>query len=130
MLVQQNIAQFRVAGLKFHRFAECQSEIREGGKLFLQPDPKNEFDPHAVAVYHKTNAGELIQIGFVEKSVAATLSDMMQALEGAIWYAKIIIYDPTMISYNTIVANAIGVAEWPIQSEYELYRDRKDIEKL
>ena len=66
-----------VAGVSFRPEALGEPEFDPGKRLALVPEPENEHDPHAVAIW---DAGRTIQLGYVPREVAADLGGDEQAV--------------------------------------------------
>jgi len=60
-----------VAGVSFRPEAVADSSFDPGARLALVPEPDNEHDPHAVAVW---NAERTLQAGYVPRDVASELA--------------------------------------------------------
>jgi hypothetical protein len=71
-----------VAGVSFRPEAVADASFDPGGRLALVPEPDNEHDPNAVAVW---NAGRSLQAGYVPRDVAAELDGREQAV--SLWRA-------------------------------------------
>jgi hypothetical protein len=69
-----------VAGVSFRPEAVEDASFDPGGPVALVPEPENEHDPHAVAVW---NEERTLQAGYVPREVAAELDGSEQAV--AIW---------------------------------------------
>src|SRR3954463_796872 len=59
-----------VAGVSFRPDAVADASFDPGQRLVLVPEPENEHDSNAVAVW---NAGRTVQAGYVPREVAAQL---------------------------------------------------------
>ncbi len=71
-----------VAGVSFRPEAVADRSFDPGLRLALVPEPANEHDPNAVAIW---NAERTLQAGYVPRDVAATLSGDEQAV--SLWRA-------------------------------------------
>ena len=60
-----------VAGVSFRAEAVADGSFDPGARLALVPEPENEHDPHAVAVW---NADRTLQAGFVPREVVGELA--------------------------------------------------------
>jgi hypothetical protein len=66
-----------VAGTSYRVDALQDEAFAPGSELELVPEPENEHDPHAIAVW---DAARLLQAGYVPADVAAELVLPLQAL--------------------------------------------------
>ena len=66
-----------VAGVTFRPEALDDASFDPGRRLALVPEPENEHDPDAVAIW---NEGRTLQVGFVPRDVARTLHGDEQAV--------------------------------------------------
>jgi hypothetical protein len=71
-----------VAGVSFRPEAVADASFDPGARLALVPEPENEHDPNAVAVW---NADRTLQAGYVPREVAAELAGDEQAV--SLWRA-------------------------------------------
>jgi hypothetical protein len=71
-----------VAGVSFRPDAVADASFDPGQRLALVPEPENEHDPNAVAVW---NAERSLQAGYVPREVAAELDGSEQAV--SLWRA-------------------------------------------
>ena len=71
-----------VAGVSFRPEAVADSSFDPGARLTLVPEPENEHDPNAVAIW---NADKTLQAGYVPREVAAELDPTEQAV--SLWRA-------------------------------------------
>lgn len=71
-----------VAGVSFRPEAVADSSFDPGRRLALVPEPDNEHDPQAVAIW---NEGRSLQAGYVPRDVGATLAGDEQAV--SLWRA-------------------------------------------
>jgi hypothetical protein len=71
-----------VAGVSFRPEAVADASFDPGARLVLAPEPENEHDPHAVAIW---NAERTLQAGYVPREVAAELDGTEQAV--SLWRA-------------------------------------------
>ena len=71
-----------VAGVSFRPEGVADASFDPGARLALVPEPENEHDPSAIAVW---NAGRTLQAGYVPREVAAQLGGTEQAV--ALWRA-------------------------------------------
>ena len=71
-----------VAGVSFRPEAVADASFDPGARLALVPEPENEHDPNAVAVW---NAEETLQAGYLPREVAAELGGTEQAV--SLWRA-------------------------------------------
>ena len=71
-----------VAGASFRPEAVADASFDPGARLVLLPEPGNEHDPNAVAIW---NAGRTLQAGYVPREVAPELNGDEQAV--SIWRA-------------------------------------------
>jgi len=71
-----------VAGVSFRPDAVAEASFDPGQRLALVPEPENEHDPNAVAVW---NAERSLQAGYVPREVAAELDGSEQAV--SLWRA-------------------------------------------
>jgi hypothetical protein len=71
-----------VAGVSFRPEAVADASFDPGQRLALVPEPENEHDPNAVAVW---NADRTFQAGYVPREVAAELEGNEQAV--SLWRA-------------------------------------------
>jgi hypothetical protein len=71
-----------VAGVSFRPEAVADASFDPGQRLVLVPEPQNEHDPNAIAVW---NAGQTLQAGYVPREVAAELHGSEQAV--SLWRA-------------------------------------------
>ena len=60
-----------VAGVSFRADAVADGSFDPGARLALVPEPDNEHDPHAVAIW---NEERTLQAGYVPREVAAELA--------------------------------------------------------
>ena len=66
-----------VAGVSFRADALDDPSFAPGRRLVLVPEPENEHDPNAVAIW---NDERTLQIGYVPREIAQELSGEEQAL--------------------------------------------------
>jgi HIRAN domain len=66
-----------VAGVSFRPGAVEDASFDPGRRLALVPEPENEHDPHAVAIWDE---GRSLQAGYVPREVAAELRGDEQAV--------------------------------------------------
>ena len=66
-----------VAGVSFRPEAVADRSFDPGLRLALVPEPENEHDPQAVAIW---NADRTLQAGYVPREIAATLGGDEQAV--------------------------------------------------
>ena len=66
-----------VAGVTFRPEALDDASFDPGRRLALVPEPENEHDPDALAIW---NEGRTLQVGFVPRDVAPTLRGDEQAV--------------------------------------------------
>jgi hypothetical protein len=66
-----------VAGVSYRAEALDDASFDPGRALALVPEPENEHDPHAVAIW---NAERTLQLGYVPRDVAPELAGDEQAL--------------------------------------------------
>jgi len=59
----RHFANFHIAGFTYHNGVDVFELLKIGTKLSLKAEPKNRFDPNAVAIYYREN-----KLGFVPKS--------------------------------------------------------------
>jgi hypothetical protein len=71
-----------VAGVSFRPEAVVDGSFDPGQRLALVPEPENEYDPNAVAVW---NAERTLQAGYVPREVAVELDGTEQAV--SLWRA-------------------------------------------
>jgi HIRAN domain-containing protein len=71
-----------VAGVSFRPEAVADASFDPGQRLGLVPEPENEHDPDAIAVW---NAERTLQAGYVPREVAAELDGSEQAV--SLWRA-------------------------------------------
>jgi hypothetical protein len=71
-----------VAGVSFRPDAVADASFDPGQRLALVPEPENEHDPNAVAVW---NAERSLQAGYVPREVVAELDGSEQAV--SLWRA-------------------------------------------
>ncbi len=71
-----------VAGVSFRPEAVADRSFDPGLRLALVPEPENEHDPQAVAIW---NADRTLQAGYVPRDIAATLGGDEQAV--SLWRA-------------------------------------------
>jgi hypothetical protein len=71
-----------VAGVSFRPDAVADAPFDPGQRLALVPEPENEHDPNAVAVW---NAERSLQAGYVPREAAAELDGSEQAV--SLWRA-------------------------------------------
>jgi len=71
-----------VAGVSFRAEAVADASFDPGQRLALVPEPENEHDPNAVAVW---NAERTLQAGYVPREAAAELDGSEQAV--SLWRA-------------------------------------------
>jgi len=71
-----------VAGVSFRPEAVADASFDPGQRLALVPEPQNEHDPNAVAVW---NADRTLQAGYVPREAAAELDGTEQAV--SLWRA-------------------------------------------
>ena len=71
-----------VAGVSFRPEAVADASFDPGQRLVLVPEPENEHDPNAMAVW---NAERTLQAGYVPREVAAELDGSEQAV--SLWRA-------------------------------------------
>jgi hypothetical protein len=71
-----------VAGVSFRPDAVADASFDPGQRLALVPEPENEHDPNAVAVW---NAERSLQAGYVPREAAAELDGSEQAV--SLWRA-------------------------------------------
>lgn len=71
-----------VAGVSFRPEAVADASFDPGARLALVPEPENEHDPNAVAVW---NAERTLQAGYVPRELAAELDGSEQAV--SLWRA-------------------------------------------
>jgi hypothetical protein len=71
-----------VAGVSFRPEAVVDGSFDPGQRLALVPEPENEYDPNAVAVW---NAERTLQAGYVPREVAVELDGSEQAV--SLWRA-------------------------------------------
>ena len=71
-----------VAGVSFRPEAVADRSFDPGLRLALVPEPENEHDPQAVAIW---NADRTLQAGYVPREIAATLGGDEQAV--SLWRA-------------------------------------------
>ncbi len=71
-----------VAGVSFRPEAVADASFDPGQRLALVPEPENEHDPNAVAVW---NAERTLQAGYVPREVAGELEGSEQAV--SLWRA-------------------------------------------
>jgi hypothetical protein len=72
-----------VAGVSFRIEALSDPSFEPGRALALVPEPENEHDPNAMGVW---NEERTLQLGYVPREVAPTLSGAEQAL--SIWRSE------------------------------------------
>jgi hypothetical protein len=66
-----------VAGVSYRAEALPDASFDPGRRLALVPEPENEHDPNAVAIW---NEGRTLQVGYVPRDAAAELTGNEQAL--------------------------------------------------
>ena len=66
-----------VAGVSFRPEAVADPSFDPGRPVALVPEPENEHDPHAVAIW---NADRTLQAGYAPRGVAAALAGDEQAV--------------------------------------------------
>ena len=71
-----------VAGVSFRPEAVADASFDPGQRLALVPEPENEHDPNAVAVW---NAERTLQAGYVPREIAAELDGSEQPV--SLWRA-------------------------------------------
>jgi hypothetical protein len=69
-----------VAGVSFRGEAVEDASFDPGSRVALVPEPDNEFDPNAVAIWNEERS---LQAGYVPREVAAELEGSEQAV--SIW---------------------------------------------
>jgi hypothetical protein len=72
-----------VAGVSFRPEAVADASFDPGQRLALVPEPENEHDPNAVAVW---NAERTLQAGYAPRELAADLDGSEQAV--SLWRAS------------------------------------------
>ncbi|MEP6909150.1 MAG: HIRAN domain-containing protein [Actinomycetota bacterium] len=72
-----------VAGVSFRNETLADPSFEPGRPLALVPEPGNEHDPNAVAVW---NEDRTLQLGYVPREVAPTVSPGQQAI--SIWRSE------------------------------------------
>lgn len=80
VLAAQGVLSFRVRGTQHHHGAKS-ADTSPGQPAILRREPKNEFDPNAVAVHALTPSGRLAQVGYANKGVARSLAKRIDAGE-------------------------------------------------
>ena len=68
------------AGVSFRPESLDDSSFDPGARLALVPEPENEFDPNAVAIW---NEERTLQVGYVPREIASELDGSEQAV--SIW---------------------------------------------
>jgi hypothetical protein len=68
---------FKVAGVKFHEYKSCLSDITEGDNLMLAPEPTNKYDPNAVAIYFDNGKVQKM-LGYVPAKFSSEVSAMFE----------------------------------------------------
>jgi hypothetical protein len=71
-----------VAGVSFRPEEVADASFDPGARLALVPEPDNEHDPNAVAVW---NEARTLQAGYVPREIAAELDGSEQAV--SLWRA-------------------------------------------
>lgn len=66
-----------VAGVSYRAEALPDASFDPGRRLALVPEPENEHDPNAVAIW---NEGRTLQVGYVPRETAAELAGDEQAV--------------------------------------------------
>jgi hypothetical protein len=67
---------FFVAGVQFHDLDLCIKDIKVDGKLVLNPEPDNKYDPNAIAIHY--NDGPIpTMVGYVPKKLAPDVGALM-----------------------------------------------------
>ena len=66
-----------VAGISYRAEAAADASFEPGRRLALVPEPENEHDPHAVAIW---NEQQTLQAGYVPAAVAPELAGDEQAI--------------------------------------------------
>ena len=66
-----------VAGVSFRASALEDASFDPGRRLTLEPEPENEHDPNAIAIW---NQGRTLQVGYVPADVAPQLVGDEQAV--------------------------------------------------
>jgi hypothetical protein len=79
----ERIRVIRVAGVTFRPEALPDASFEPGRRLALVPEPDNEYDPHAVAVW---NEERTLQAGYVPAEIAPELRGDEQAV--SLWRAE------------------------------------------
>lgn len=67
----------RVAGVTFEGRQDILRELTGNEPVGLQPEPENQYDPDAVAVY-VTFKGEVLKIGYVPKQIAKIIAPLLE----------------------------------------------------
>ena len=73
----ERIRVIAVAGVSFRPEAFADGSFDPGARLALVPEPENEHDPNAVAIW---NAERTLQAGYVPREHAAALDGSEQAV--------------------------------------------------
>ena len=73
----ERIRVVHVAGVSYRPDALADPSFDPGRRLALVPEPANEHDPHAVAIW---NEARTLQVGYVPAAVAPELSGDEQAV--------------------------------------------------
>jgi hypothetical protein len=61
--MREHLAHFSIAGFTYYDGVIAFNELKIGTKLSLVPDPTNQYDPRAIAIYYKEH-----KLGFIPKS--------------------------------------------------------------
>lgn len=80
-VLQQNF----IIGCQYYDLAKVKTQLKVGQQLFLQREPYNQFDAHAVAVYWKK-----YKLGFVPRDYNYCLATLMdQQVKMTAWIVEI-----------------------------------------
>lgn len=66
----------KIAGVSFEGRQDVLAGLREGAGLELRREPKNEYDPNAVAVFYGT-----LQLGYIKRGIAAHIAPVIDGGE-------------------------------------------------
>ena len=61
--MREHLAHFSIAGFTYYDGVMAFNDLKIGTELTLVPEPKNQYDPRAIAIYYKEH-----KLGFIPKS--------------------------------------------------------------
>lgn len=91
------IADFDIAGMRYWDGATVLSKLKPGKKLTLVPEPDNQADPHAVAIYRKD-----VKLGYIPRDQNLMAAQLFRFGHTDVLECRILKVNPEAETYKQV----------------------------